>query len=569
MTLQWETETQNVSRLGDRGRVVEVLKVNWERKRKAFAVVKPETAFLAVLGIGFLLRIYIFIAGRMMWQDEAMLAVNLATRSGSELLDPLTFTQIAPISWLYLTDCLHALFGNFEYAARLPGFVASCLALWIFSRVCLKLFSGYVAVIVLVLFALNGTLVDYAAQLKPYAFDVLLAVAVLWFTAKAITTGRLTGKDKVSLLVTCVAGAVFTFTAPFVIGGMGGTLLLKYISERKWHEFAWSTLICVSAGGIFLVLGISLYQGQAVDAGFHSGFAQQYFINQYAPFPPKGLGDISWYFWWLMSALELFAGFQSAYIWLVLTATGVLCLAWREPWLACALAFPVLISLTLSIPKIYPVLPRVNLYYIPIFMILIGESIRVLMTTSRRRNLLLGMVLSFALLAGSFWNLRYMSFPNFENANRDISGELNLIAEKYQTGDIVLVARDEVPKFIVYRHAYGLETADWGMSDLGDNCANAFFRAQTKDRRVWFLKSAKAKHSTDIQTGRLIQSEEGLRIAERHVFAPQLDLIELQTPTSSGGPVQPCAMPFKLTGMEMLGGSEPIWPPTSMWKRND
>ena len=529
---------------------------------------KPNSVFLAVLGLGFVLRIFIFAAGRMMWQDEAMLAINLATRSGSALMEPLTFTQIAPIGWLYLTDWLHATFGNFEYAARLPGLVASCLSLWIFSRVCLKLFSGYVAVIVLTLFAINGTLVDYAAQLKPYAFDVLLAVTLLWFVATAIAAGRLSLKAKLLLLAVCILGAVSTFTAPFVIGGIGGALLLKYTIEKDWREFASIALICAIAGGIFLTLGLTLYQGQAVDAGFHSGFAKDYFANQYAPFPPTHLADVSWYVWWLLSVLELFAGFQSAYVWLAFALVGLFCVLHRNVWLAAALIFPVLISLLLSMPKIYPVLPRVNLYYIPILIILIGECLRRLMANSKTKAPALGIVLCFILLAGSFWNLRDMSFPNFADARRDVSGEMMVIAENYQDGDTILVARNEIAKFLVYRQDYGLQNTPWGMSELREDCHRAFFQTQESNSRVWLFKSHKTKRPAYDRRFELVQSRGGLSSGKADVFMGQLDLITLRQPLPPETTPAACAMPFRLNELELLGGAAPIWPAASMWKRD-
>src|SRR4051794_13103628 len=80
------------------------------------------TAFI-VLGIG--LRLVPLLAGRDLWIDEAMLALNLVNRTPAELLGPLDWNQGAPIGFLMLSKLAVSAFGSGELALRLVPFAGS------------------------------------------------------------------------------------------------------------------------------------------------------------------------------------------------------------------------------------------------------------------------------------------------------------------------------------------------------------------------------------------------------------------------------------------------------------
>lgn len=537
------------------------------KKNDYSSLFTPQGLVTIAVIVGLLARLFIFLSGRMLWQDEAMLAVNLATRSGEELFEPFTFTQIAPIGWILLTDWLHAISGDFEHVARLPGFIASCASLLIFPRLARQLFSGYTVSILVGLFALNGVLIDYTAQLKPYALDVLLSTAMLTLCLSVIHDNKISKQNMILLPITSLFGALFTFTAPFVLGGFGGILILKSLIERRWNIAVFLIPVLSFAGLIYIALGLGLYQVQASSAGFHSGYAANYFKDLYAPFPITGLGDITWYAWWGLSIFEFFAGFQSYFLWIFAGLAGIYLLARKSLWTLAILLTPLCLSILMSYPKIYPLLPRVNLYYFPIILILMGETLRlILLKREGLENTLVGSVLFLSLVAGSIWSLSYFSYFNLKEADSDLSAELQYLQENAPESEVILVDRDQVAGFLVYRKQFGLEKHLWAMTEVREDCKRAFAHTLKENSRFWLLRSAD-KSSENFQThSTLIHSDAGILNEEIETISPLIDHVSMTVPEFTDEIPQSCNMPYRLSEEEMLGGTTPLWPTPDMWK---
>src|SRR5438067_1920310 len=83
---------------------------------------------VAIIAIGAALRTKMFLGGRSLWLDEAMLALNLQRRSFAGLLRPLDFDQAAPIGYLWLVKIVMTCFGDGERALRTVSFIAGLVS---------------------------------------------------------------------------------------------------------------------------------------------------------------------------------------------------------------------------------------------------------------------------------------------------------------------------------------------------------------------------------------------------------------------------------------------------------
>ena len=142
-------------------------------------------ATLAAFG-GALLRLQDWAAGRPLWLDEQMVALNIRDRPMSELAGALWFDQSAPLGWLATQRAAMLAFGVSETALRfvpmLFGIAVLAAALWIGRR----WLTTTAACVLLLLCSLGEWVFHYSLELKHYSADLFFALIlpalVVWTT---------------------------------------------------------------------------------------------------------------------------------------------------------------------------------------------------------------------------------------------------------------------------------------------------------------------------------------------------------------------------------------------------
>ena len=92
----------------------------------------PRVLMALSLGLGVVIRLRQFAAGRSLWLDEAALGLNIIQRSAAELLRPLDYLQGAPIGYLWLVRLAVVLGGPSERMLRAVSLLAGVAALLLF-----------------------------------------------------------------------------------------------------------------------------------------------------------------------------------------------------------------------------------------------------------------------------------------------------------------------------------------------------------------------------------------------------------------------------------------------------
>jgi hypothetical protein len=149
-------------------------------------------ATLAALG-GAFLRLHDWAAGRPLWLDEQMIALNIRDRPMSELAGALWLDQSAPLGWLATQRAAMLVFGAGETALRfvplLFGIAVLAAALWIGRR----WMTATAACALLLLFSVGEWVFHYSLELKHYSADLFFALIlpglVVW-TTEADSPGR-------------------------------------------------------------------------------------------------------------------------------------------------------------------------------------------------------------------------------------------------------------------------------------------------------------------------------------------------------------------------------------------
>jgi hypothetical protein len=171
---------------------------------------------LVLLGLAY--RSYHYFRCPSVWHDEAAAVVNVLNRDFVDLLGPLSFHEAAPPLFLWIEKAASLALGDGEYALRLPAFLASCTALFLFAWVAARLLSPRAVPWAVLLFAFSEQLAWHACEAKPYAFDVLAAVGAL-----AVHAGMRDGPVAPRLVAFAGLAPVLIFLsypASFLFGGV-------------------------------------------------------------------------------------------------------------------------------------------------------------------------------------------------------------------------------------------------------------------------------------------------------------------------------------------------------------
>lgn len=252
-------------------------------------------AIAGFLVLGCALRVFRYAQDLPLWSDECFLAVNFITRGYRELLLPLDNGQIAPLLFLWTQRFFIDLGGFSEWTLRLFPLLCGLASMVLFWHLARRMFRGDAVSLLLAvgIFAVSFHPIRHAADAKPYASDLLVALLLL------VPTVEWLRKPEQLAWLWVLAGMVplalfLSYPAVFVAVGIGLGLLLpiwKYGNGRLWLAFGCFGLALVGSFATHYAV-----VGQAQSASAIDGL-RQYWASS---FPP--LTDLPRLVGWLISA---------------------------------------------------------------------------------------------------------------------------------------------------------------------------------------------------------------------------------------------------------------------------
>lgn len=390
--------------------------------------------------IGFLLRLRRYLQDRGLMHDDAQLATNIFSRSFLELLKPLNYgDQAAPVGFLILQKCSTALLGHGELALRFVPFLASVIALPVLFVAIRKLANPAVALAGVAWLALAEPLVRYSSEAKQYSTDVLWATVMLALAASADSLAALG-------LLAGIGAVLLWFSHPllFVLGGIGLTLLIKSLRQRKYNlaiaTAAVGALWLASFGANYLL--ISRYY-------VSNSFLLAYWQDQKAFAPlPHSWATLMWY---PKTVIDLFhyplgilpSGNSTGLLFVIsgriIEATAVLTLLAgcvlmaRRSGRAFGFVFlTLLLTLAASGLQRYPFAERLTLFFAPLIVLPLAFAIG-----SRGKNAaLIVRILACAILFlfPVYIQAKYFIHPEIRY---DAKPAINYVKQHWQAGDTI------------------------------------------------------------------------------------------------------------------------------------
>jgi Dolichyl-phosphate-mannose-protein mannosyltransferase len=344
-------------------------------------------ATLAVVMSGLVWRVARYAANWPLWGDEAFLSVSLATRGFAGLSRPLAYCQIAPVGFLWAERAVIAILGRGEQALRLLPFlagIASPLLFWRFAATNLSRRAGLLAV---AFFAASFYPVRHAAEVKPYATDLLLSLA-LTCLARRTWSRPDDARNWMALTATSAIGVWASYPLIFVACGVGLVLASKVLSERsKRGVLLWAGLMGTTLAS-WSVMYLTFARPQALDAPFYPDMA-----TWEGSFPPVlRPWELPWWF------IKAHTGNMMAYPYggnhfgsiatTLLVMCGILVLWRKDRALLGLLTAPLVPAFVAAALHRYPygTSARISLYLAPAICILAGQGLAALLLTYLSRR---------------------------------------------------------------------------------------------------------------------------------------------------------------------------------------
>lgn len=354
-------------------------------------------AGLALLGLAVALRCIEYLHNKAIWLDEAHLALNILQRDYAGLTERLDFGQGAPLGFLWAEKFFSTVFGPGEFSLRLVPLVASllsCVLLYTFLR---RMLPGGGWWIAFSIFALAVPVIRYAAEVKAYAADLAVALA-LFLLLFRLERKPLTPLYGATLAIAGCASVWLAFPAVFVLGGIGTVFLVQSAQRKQWRRAAAFLLI-----GIAWLASIAFDYWTMLRYNTENAEVRTWWLDRFMPLPPHSLSDLNWF---VRTYFEVFAeplGLGAGGVGALLFLLGAYAL-WGNNRLRLALLLaPIVAALLASGLQVYPFMGRFLLFLVPVLLVGIGEGWRFLAANVRRRAVMAaaGIVLLLQPAAGA------------------------------------------------------------------------------------------------------------------------------------------------------------------------
>ncbi|MCI0638076.1 MAG: glycosyltransferase family 39 protein [Gemmataceae bacterium] len=338
----------------------------------------------AFVAFGVVIRLCRYLIRFPLWEDEAFLAYSVGERGFAGLLDPLDYSQVAPIGFLWLERALVELFGFNEYSLRGIALVSGLASLFLFRRVAHLCLAGPARVFAVALFAVSYPMLRYSAEAKQYGLDLALSLTLLWFFLEARARPRQWGWQ-LGLVALGPIGILASHPTVFVAGGISVAWAWSWIatpslqaegSKSRWRIWL---LFNMLLGAAFFG---NLWLAERMVGPENAAFMQQCWQGAFPPLAPGPL--LSW-LWSTFAGDFLAYPFGAGKGGSTLTLLAVLCglgiWAAKRRWLLLVLVLaPLALHLTAAALHRFPLGGHVKfgLYWAPAVALFAGTALAAL-----------------------------------------------------------------------------------------------------------------------------------------------------------------------------------------------
>lgn len=390
------------------------------------------------------MRLYQYLMGRSLWEDEAHIALNFIKFGHLGLMSPLENFQTAPILFLWIVETFCDVFGSGEMSLRAFPLLISLATLPFMFYVARSLTqSSLAAIIAFIVFTLNITLIYFSSEIKSYTVDVSAFIFIIYLL---LSTHPYVVRKRTLLLAVAGAIAIVCSNASAVVLFCAAIYMVtKERFDRSLSDKKKLPVIQLSKSGIVIFLTWGLVWGinyfrfihrHPYADGMKSIWSWTFsprniFRKPFADFITARINDTIY-----TDMLFFTDKYYFPQILTCLVACSVLIAIIRKQWvLLLFTVLPILLHLGVSMLKMYPFFYRFILYLLPPFIILVSYgvvSIINYLPRLLRNTLVVPAVVAFCYCCSC------ISIEKFPSWDREIGPVISYINKNYPDHPILV-----------------------------------------------------------------------------------------------------------------------------------
>ena len=224
----------------------------WDDDERARRLTRLTWAFV---GLGVVLRLFRYARNFPLWGDESFVAVNFIAHGYGDLLRPLDYGQICPLLFLWIERWVVVHLGFSEWTLRLFPMACSLASVFLFRHVAGRVLGGLPLLLAVAIFAVSFHPIRHAAEVKPYASDLLIALLLLGL---ALEWRRTPDRTSWLWLLAVFVPIAVALSHPAVFVGGGVSLGLAAPIWRRKRPAEWIPLLLYQAAMVGTFLGLFL-----------------------------------------------------------------------------------------------------------------------------------------------------------------------------------------------------------------------------------------------------------------------------------------------------------------------
>lgn len=398
---------------------------------------KSEIIIILTAIFGIFLRILFYSYDRPFWNDECALALNLSNLKNYFL--PLLYGQAAPPFFLIVSKLFYKIFKDTELTLRFFPLISSIFSIGIFYILSKKILNKKSSVLfALILLCFNYQLIYYGQEFKQYSSDVLFFTGIL----TSYFYLNLKNDSFKKLILTGIIYSLciwFSFPSLFALF----TVFLLLIIKNKEH---YKKIFVLIAPALISFIVFYLSQKHLDSSNFLHNYWKEGFINQnFNNFTQIFIN----YFTFAFNNILLFFLFIIGFV-------ASLSQVKKEKKLI--LIIPLILAIILSYFTIYPFSSRVTLYLIPVFILVIAQTLDYINFKNKKINYILCFIIIFlSSFTSIITSIDKICLRNFEY--EDITYSLKLAQKSITNQDVLYIPDGSEISYIFYRNKFHFKNA--------------------------------------------------------------------------------------------------------------